>query len=105
MKNRYYVGIGSTLKLGKITTLTDANGVPMWNFVVPYMQERNGELVTYYWEKICVRGKCEFKTGDVVRVTKIDSHCVTPVRTKTGGFYIASSLWCEVKGAKKKWNK
>ena len=101
MAERHKLGVGSVVKVGKITTRTDTNGLPMWSFYVPFVEQRNGEFVAYDFLQLCVRGKCDYETGELVRVVEIESYYSTQYRNQTGGFAVSRSVWCKVEGVKK----
>lgn len=100
MSERHRIAVGTTLKVGKITTRLDSKGVPVWNFNVPFVENRNGEYVTYDFITILVRGGCEFDTGDIVRVTEIESLSSSQYRNHAGGFSVGRMMVCKVEGVR-----
>lgn len=98
-KPREGLGVGSKIKLRSIKSGISKKGVPYWKSCVSFRTIRNGELYVFDYVWINCYGKCEFKTGDWVEITKIQRFYEKPLRLSNGANMIYKYLQCEVRKA------
>lgn len=98
-KPREGLGVGSKIKLRSIQSGISNSGIPYWKSCVSLRTMQNGELCVFDYVWLNCFGKCEFKTGDWIEITKIEKFYEKPVRATNGVNIIYKYLQCEVRKA------
>ena len=98
-KPRNGLGIGSKIKLRSIKSGISNAGVPYWKSCISLRTLQNGELCVFDYVWINCIGKCEFKTGDWVEISKIEKFYEKLIRASSGVNIIYKYLQCEVRKA------
>ena len=94
--DRHKISVGSRLKVGKIRSGTEINGVPYWKFYVPFTKRVNGNAVTYKHLWCKVSGRPLTKEGEWVEITKILSYHPNCRPNDDGGMQMFEDLVVEV---------
>lgn len=100
--DRHQIEVGSKVKVSKVRSGVEPNGLPYWKFYVPFTIRINGNPVTYkhLWCKVYGR-QGRIAEEDWVVITKINKLRTNCRHNDDGGMQVFEDLVVEVEKIRK----